>query len=300
MIFPLYFTEILAIGAGTTFNCGFKYSIKQIWESAVEFYMPVSIIIVVYLLYIGSKIVRGIYRKEAKLFIKTKNEVLSFAFCEMVCILPAVVIIGRNGGTYHTYYLQLWWLWVILFSAEVVNFGIRFIDDCNNKSMMKMSLYIILIVTIINSGELLISTPLNKNECVDWKYVYSVLDNYSQKGEILISAHLSSWAIDNDIDTSEYGQQEFNNSKNLGLYNNNVLWKKLFPLADDIIIKNMNYNEEIRSNIERQRYTCIALTDYTDYKIEKEFLEKSGYYMLDERKLLTGTWEWNTRIWICD
>ena len=125
-----------------------------------------------------------------------------------------------------------------------------------------------------------------------------MLDEYSKAGDVLVSAHLSTWCMERNIETAEYGQQEFNNLNNLDNYNHKILWTKLFPFADDILINSIDYNEEVKEKIKKHNFSCIALTSATRYDVDDNFLLEQGYVVWDERMLYTGTQQWDTKIWI--
>lgn len=293
-IFPLYFTEILAVGQGTTFNCGFRFSLRQIWEMTTKYYL---LIVLFFLLLIAKMFLKLIKRKEAKqnlwMFIKKYN---SFEMCELIAILPLTIVIARNGGTYYTYYLQLWWIWMILFVVENLD-KIMSMFRASGK-MRVVILFLFLGCSIIMCREFIVSTPLSESQKADWKDVYSVLDKYAEEGEVLVSAHLSTWCMEHNVITAEYGQQEFNSLDNLDNYNHNALWKNMFPLAEDVLLNSINYNDKIKEKIEKQEFSCIALTSATRYNIEDEFLIQHGYTILDARTLYTGTQQWYTEIWV--
>lgn len=297
--FPLYFTEILAIGQGTTFNCGFRFSLGQIPELAIRYYLVCTLALLVLISKIIFKMVKLFKKngiKSVYAFIRYNN---SLEICMLLAILPAVIVIARNGGTRYTYYLQLWWIWVILFVTENANkiMSISLLSHIRIKYKM-LIMVLVCVLSITMCREFIISTPLNESQKRDWKYVYSLLDEYSKAGDILVSAHLSIWCIERNIETAEYGQQEFNDLYNLNNYNHKVLWTKLFPLAEDILTNSINYNEEVKEKIKKHNFSCIALTSEARYDIDDNFLLEQGYVVLDERMLYTGTQQWDTKIWI--
>lgn len=298
-IFPLYFTEILAIGQGTTFNCGFRFSLGQITELAIRYYLVCTLALLVLIFRIIFKTVQIFRKRGGKSvysFIRYNN---SLEICMLLAILPAVIVIARNGGTRYTYYLQLWWIWVIIFVMENANkiMPISLLSHIRIKyRMLIMVLACVLSITMCR--EFIISTPLNESQKMDWKYVYSLLDEYSKAGDVLVSAHLSTWCMERNIETAEYGQQEFNNLNNLDNYNHKILWTKLFPFADDILINSIDYNEEVKEKIKKHNFSCIALTSATRYDVDDNFLLEQGYVVWDERMLYTGTQQWDTKIWI--
>ena len=111
----------------------------------------------------------------------------------------------------------------------------------------------------------MISQPLNRSQINAWEETYAILEEYSKEGDILVSAHLSGWCIDNNLLTAEYGQHEFNNELNLDSYEDKIWAQKLFPLADDLIIKALKYNETVLENIQNKKYSqCIMIIWYGD------------------------------------
>lgn len=297
IVFPLYFSMILPIGAGTTFNCGFLFSVKQLFEMSCRFYGLLLIVIMAYI--VSLLFPRKCKNKNRKVIDACYKLTSSFSFCEILCILPLVIVIARNGGTYYTYYLQLLFPWIILFSAEAL-MGIIELKQTYTREYFNTQIIVgvIFSISIVMCRNLIVSTPLNASEIADWKQVYSMLDRYTAEGDILVSAHLASYCIDNKIPTAEYGQQEFNNSTNLRSYESKKWQQKIFPMADDILLMNVNYNDEVKQNIKSKKYSCVMITDATKYELDEDFLFEAGYSILDERMLITGTELWNTKIYV--
>lgn len=221
-VFPLYLMETFPMAQGQTTSNDLSYSLKQITEISNNWYLLISILAL-----IGMAV---------KIFntIKNKNieDLLSYEFCQILFAFFPLAYIAQNKGTIYTYYLQLWYPYVILFSMSCLNSAIGFTrNKWKNKYIeFAFSLVLILLMIIsIHSEKFLVYNRLPSDEEISaWKDAYEILDKYSAEGEILVSAHLSGYCLENGIETSAYGQSDFNDIYNLQKCNNSKIWPIFF------------------------------------------------------------------------
>lgn len=277
-LMPMYFVMIFPVAQGSTENNGLWYSFSQIPEMALWAYktcIPVAAACLVYL-FINRKDDR--YRGLVK-FMKS----ISYEAWQAICVLPLCVLIARNGGTRFTYYLQLWWPYVLLAAvcALPVLAGFFF-----NKRPYVGTIVILafLAVSLWDCKGLLINRQLSDVEKAQWREAYETLDEY-RDGNVLVSPHLSAWCLDNGIPTGDYGQAEFNSPYSLNEYRKNRLWQTLFPEAGIIFDNSIRYNETVKARVVSGEYDCIAITDSGNYGLDGTILENAGYIKLKELDL---------------
>ena len=291
---PLYFTEIFPVAQGSTGNNGLMDSLKQIPEMTLWAYKFIVVAAVVG--FIFHFILLKQRKEEAG---KERIVSYSYEFCQLVCVLPLCALIARNEGTRYTYYLQLWWPYVILFAVLVMPAVIgRVLPGKTGLGNAFLLLFILL--SLWDAKTLLVSRPLTGEQIGAWKEVYSILDEYAGKGEILVSPHLSAFCLERGIETSDYGQAEFNSSDSLKAYMGNRLYVSLFPEAEQIFRENIDYNASVLQNIREHRYSCIALTDNARYWLNDDDILSAGYHVDSVYDLVAGGEELPTVIYVCE
>ncbi len=291
MIFPLYFAETLPIAQGSTGNNDLWYSVSQIPEQVKWTYKYVVVIAFLYLLYL---LMRRRNKGEAGSGMKLKK--VSLAVCQSVCVLPLCIMIARNEGTRYTYYLQLWWPYVILATICVMPavFGCIF---GNNHTVAHIAMIAVLVFAVWDCLGYLISRPLNVQERDNWNVAYKILAGYPGD-KILVSPHLSGFCMDNGIPTADYGQAEFNSPYSLDMYKDNKLFMTLFPEAEIILNNNISYNEGLKTRIANGEFSCIALTDSGNYWLEEKDILSAGYRVEADIELAMGNEMLPTRFYV--
>ena len=281
-IFPLYFPEAIAVTSGAFGNAGWGYSLNQIKTIGWNYYPLISIAYAVLVCILMIKI-------KSKPDMKCEVSP-GYAAIQSVCILPIVVVLSLNIGTYWTYYLQLWWIYVILTVFEKLT-------KLQIKSFVTL---FFVVITLLRAIPLVVEKPLNSEQKHNWEAAYKFLEYYSREGDILVAPHLSAYCLEHGIPTSDYGQAEFNSAGNLNHFLNHRVYPKIFPATEKILLKNIEYNKQVKENVKNKHYAIIALTDMGNYHLTESEIESCGYKKADEIVLVTGTQQWKTRFYIVD
>lgn len=301
-IFPLYFPEAIALTSGAVGDAGWSFSLVQIKNMAFHYYPLVSVI---YICFVFLQIFKLVDKKCKKSEV-CENIKGKFLFVQSICILPIVTVLSRNIGTYYTYYLQLWWIYVILY--VFVNFPdvVSFVaDKMSNKIKYSKQLALIFvslisIFTVRQCLPIVVEKPLDVAMQNNWEVALNIMDVYRNKGEMLLSPHLSAYCLEHDIPTADYGQAEFNSAGNLKHFKNRWLYPEIFPETEKILLKNIEYNRLVKEKVKNREYALIALTDMGKYSLTEEEIEVSGYKKMEEIILVTGKQKWKTRFYVAD
>lgn len=297
-IFPLYFSEALPIGQGQTSTSNIPYSVNQI-RVLNEVYKGVIFFGILYVFIILYKI---IYKKEL-------IRAFSYEFCQLACILPPTIYIAQNGGTCYTYYLQLWYPYVVVCGIVSAARIIDCIKPPEYKAIRLYSYVIYCIALLFTFYQMVRVIPffecdfMTNEEKIAWENSYNILDEYAEKGAILVPMLLSNYCLEKDMETADYGQAQFNTEKNLQNYKNSKLWTKLFLVRYTSVLleKNIYYNNvQIKRNIENQAYSCIALTSAGDYWLQEDDIIDAGYHVLRTESLPSGGARWNVTFYVRD
>lgn len=167
------------------------------------------------------------------------------------------------------------------------------------KCIMRFALLLGLLVNAFAVRNLIVEKPLNSSQINDWKKAYHIMDIYRNKGEMLVSPHLSAYSLEHNIPVADYGQAEFNSTSNLNRFKNNYICS-IFPEAERILLKNIEYYRQIKEKVKNREYALIALTNMGKYSLTEEEIETSGYKKVEEIILVTGIQKWKTKFYIAD
>lgn len=293
LIFPLYFSEVLPIAQGQVLTGDPGYSLRQI--------------VVLNKLY-GGLAVLGFLHILIEIYMmikkKTVKREISYAFCQLIFLLLPVILISENQGTNYTYYLQLWYPYVILYCASSVPAITAYIKSIPHKNIRMLCLtlqYALVLLPLFKMLPMFRCTLMTQEEEAAWKRAYDILEQYSEGG-LLVSMLLSNYCLENNIATSNYGQAEYNTQENLQNYKNNKLWRNifLFDHTEEILQKNISYHIQIQENIAEQKYSCIAITYTWEYWLSEEYLSDAGYHILTTESLPAGDQRWNVTFYVTD
>lgn len=233
---------------------------------------------------------------------------ITYEFCQIIFILLPLFIIAENQGTNYTYYLQLWYPYIILYGIASASDALKHlrqkyespvcIDEPKTFLPMICSILICLLVvlSLIKVLPSYHSEFMTQEQQAAWNNAYNVLDHYSSDGEILVSMLLSDYCLERGIPTSNYGQAEYNNINNLESYKNNKLWRNifLFDHTGQLLQQNISYNQTVRDKVYSQSYRCIALVYAREYHLTEDDFANAGYHIAAAEELMSGTHCWHT------
>lgn len=297
LLFPLYFAEVFPIAHGQTITGNPAYSLAQIKKLSL-YYAPV----------VAFAVIGGMMNLYNVIRTRRLRGKVTYELCQIIFILPPLFCIAENQGTNYTYYLQMWYPYMILygtFYAAVFSKDLyhRWKDAASHGMkqavLSGMSFLLICCLCLISLLRVLPSYcchGLSQKQRQSWQNAYDILDRYAGEGEILVSMVLSNYCIERGIETSNYGQAEYNNLQNLENYKDSKLWRNIFLFAhtEAILQKNISYNQLIKDKIYDHSYCCIALVYPGEYHLEEDDLIKAGYQVTAAEELATGEQNWYT------
>lgn len=309
-IFPLYFSEAFPIGQGQALTIDWGYSLMQIKRLSIHYGCIMIFFVVGILLNFYTVI--------------TKKRIIgevSFELCQIIFILPLLAYLARNQGTIYTYYLQLWYPYIILYSIVSIPVIAKYIARIPKKNCRIVFTMLSCILVTLAVGNIMLSdssfsevmTPsalptlrcnlMTEEQREAWNRAFKILKEegeHAAEGEVLVSMHLTEYCLENHIETSNYGQAEFNDVSNLQNFRDSSLWQNifLFKYAEEIVQKNIAYNEKIRDNIYNHKYRCIASVYAKEFGLTDEDFVDAGYRVLVKEELMTGKQCWNTTFYV--
>lgn len=292
LFFPLYFSETFPIAQGQTLTGDASYSYMQIYRLSL-YYGPAVLFAVTGILITLYRIIR---HKHLKSFV-------TYEICQIIFILPFVFRIAENQGTNYTYYLQIWYPYIILCGMASVVLIKESASTFSAKIQKRIPVIIcnalIFLLTAISIIEIRPSFRcdfMTNEQREAWTTASHMLDRYSAEGDILVSIVLSGYCLENQIDTSNYGQAEYNNIQNLENYQGNKLWRNIpfFHYTESLLQKNITYNETVKERMYHKDYSCIALVYPGEYHLTEADIINAGYYPASAMELVTGSQSWYT------
>lgn len=301
LIFPLYFPETLPIAQGQTLTGSSAYSHAQI--AALSAYYGLIVLFAAMGLLIA--LCTAVQRRRLR-------DAAPYELCQILFILPFVLRIAENQGTNYTYYLQLWYPYVLLYGVvsvppirERLLFFVQKIRAANplppvTGAAVSALLYLAVAASVIRIHPSFRCDFMTAAQRQAWDEAYGILEQYSTEGELLVTMLLSEYCLENQLDTSNYGQAEYNNAANLEHYKDNKIWRNLFFLDSTkaILQKNISYNESVRKKLLRQSYACVAIVYPGEYHLSPEDITNAGYQVLTTKELMSGKQCWSTVFYV--
>lgn len=297
LLFPLYFSEVFPIAHGQTITGASSYSVTQLIHLSV-YYGPVVLSAAIGFLVNAYHMIRN----------KQLRGEVCYELCQIIFIFPPLFRIAENQGTNYTYYLQLWYPYIILYGTVSATALLKHLNqksavlisaDNGKTLLLKMCFLSVCLLAALSLLKVLPSCrcpSMTREQRESWHHAYNLLDRYSSEGDILVSMVLSNYCLERGIATSNYGQAEYNNLHNLENYKNNKLWRNifLFDNTEKLLQQNISYNQTVREKIYDQSYRCIALVYAGEYHLAEDDLIAAGYHVTAAEELQTGTQCWYT------
>lgn len=281
---PLYWTYTIFFlynGVFTGVGFGFGALFEQL-----KYLMAIFVALFVVLVIAIVRIIR--LKKsghQGKLFVVNENDPLAlFVILIPVQFLP-LILMGKNDGAFLSYFLQLWMPSIIVVTfAELEKMkkdDSRFVFDC---------FYGFVAAFTVLFGYLKMPLhTLSSEEIDNWKKAYAYIDEYRNQGDIIYSRHLAYKCFEDGGIYCLCGHDGEVSQLSLDTWNSSGLCQTLFPYADDIIVKNMNY---IQSMVNRGRlgeFSLLTFEDGNSMMLSDEYLDiGTTYKKLDKLTLVTG------------
>lgn len=296
-LFPLYFSEVFPIAHGQALTGDSLYSLTQIIKLSL-YYAPIVLFVVVGIFINAYNMIR----------MKQIRGKITYELCQIIFILLPVFHLAENQGTNYTYYLQLWCPYIILYGIVFAADILKYLQHKNQNPIYinvpkaffpvicSISIWLLLTLSVIKVLPSYRYSPMTKEQQEAWNRAYSLLDEYSSDGEILVSMLLSDYCLEHGIATSNYGQAEYNNIQNLENYKNNKLWRNifLFDYTEELLQKNISYNQSVKEKLYNQSYRCVALVYAGEYHLTDDDLINAGYIPAASEELISGDQCWYT------
>ena len=214
----------------------------------------------------------------------------------------ALIYLGRNDGAWLSYYLQLLMPAVIIYAFIIIE-EIAGRADRKAELVCSMVLFAMMIFfTIYRTNSRMAVYSVSSEEEADWDRAYGILDNYCEKGEVYYYPLLEFNALKND--------QYFYNNGHATVVTTwfrgewiAVKWEPvLFPYAYRVMVKNLEYQDEIKDKIKKGEYSLVTYIEGADMspggeRFNTGDLAEGRYEKIDTITLKAGRMSYDVQFW---
>ena len=214
------------------------------------------------------------------------NDALSLFVIEIPVMFLPLIFFGRNDGAFLSYFLQLWMPSIIVVTLIVL----EKIAGENEKQWFALAYGIIVAFTVLFSYLKLPFHILTKEEKAVWEEALDTVREYRQKGDVYYASEFAYLAADNGDDDIFCGHDGEVSEVSLETWNNSPLCQKLFPYADDIIKKNVDYKNNLSIKAFNAKYSLITFVEDYCLNFSGAFIDENlpFYTKIGEYTLQTG------------
>lgn len=274
-----------------------RFSIGQVWEVNKVYVGLITFGVLNAFLLIYQTVKKREIKKE-----------ISYEVCQLICMFPIVLYLAMNPGSYYTYWLQMWYPYVIVWCIVSTSAVLHHILSLRYAKVKALCLGICCALMGCSFYQMLCKPPfffrcnlMSAEEREAWNRSYHILDEYAKEGNILVPMLLSNYCLENNIETTDYGHAQCNVPFTMENYRNSKLWPNFFLVdyTEELLEKCIQYNDvEIRRKIANQDYSCIVLTSVKDYGLSEQEVIDSGYHVLTEENLSSGRQRWEVVFYV--
>lgn len=312
IVWPLYWTYTLFfLYSGTFSGIGFGFGslFEQLKYLAAIF---AGLFVVLVIAVIRSLRVRKMATKDSDLedralvdkalqgkkifgYRVTENNPVALFVIEIPVMFLPLIFFGRNDGAFLSYFLQLWMPSIIvvtlitlekmepkskqiifdLFYGGVVAFTVLF-------SFLKMPLHVI-----------------TDEEIGEWNKAYAIIDEYKEKGDVYYSQLLAYKAIEDGARYCLCGHDGEVSEETLSVWQNSKLCKILFPNADKIITKYVEYEKDLTRKAIDSGFELLTFIDGNSLMFASFYLDAGvTYEKLTQLTLQAGNMPYDVQFYV--
>lgn len=201
-----------------------------------------------------------------------------------VMFLP-LVFFGRNDGAFLSYFLQLWMPSIIVVTFVVLEKMVAEYD----KLILVLLYGGITAFTILFGYLKLPFHTMNAEELANWDRAYALINEYRDDGQIYYAPELAYLCFDNGDTNIWCGHDGEVSEVGLATLDSSPIWRRLFPYAEDIIHKNIDYRYSLSMRGFEYAYSLISFQQGHCMNFSEGYMENEyPYELLDRITLSTG------------
>ncbi len=219
-----------------------------------------------------------------------------------VCL---VFYLGKNGGAWLSYYLELFIPALIMGALlHLEKLSSAYLSTEKGDKRRKFYIMAILAAYLITAGftilrveQRLPKTPMNDEDYAAWEKAERLVDDNAE-GEEYLYPLLAYYGLENNEYIYNSGQPFVVSEKFYNKYLESGSAQRVFPYAGDIFRQHLDYRKEIVRKVREGEYSLV--TFIPDYEADIVFTEedlKENYCLADTLTLRTGRQLWDVQFW---
>lgn len=298
IFWPLYWSYtvfFLYFGCSTGTGFGMVNLIGQ-----MKYLLAIFIMLFVVIgigLYLFAKKMKAEGKNIFNIEIKENDPVALFAIEIPVMFLP-LLIFGRNDGAFLSYFLQLWMPSIIVVTFIIME---KILLERNNELLVRMIYLFVVSFTVLFAYLKLPLHVITDEEINAWEKAYSIVNEAREKGEVCYSQQLAYLAFRNGDKYYFCGHDGEVSLETLEVWNNSKVLQALFPYADDIINKNMDYRIDIIVKAFESEFELLTFQEGNSLLFSEEFIDAGSFYSkLDKFPLQEGNMPYEVSFYKCN
>ncbi|MCR5627245.1 MAG: hypothetical protein K6F99_07995 [Lachnospiraceae bacterium] len=225
-----------------------------------------------------------------------RADVLMFIhlFVSGVCL---VGYLGKNGGAWLSYYLELFVPALIIGALLMM---VRHLPDKGGAVWVAVSFAAFILVfgfTIMRVEQRLPKSPMTDEDYLSWSAAKDIMEE-NASGEEYLYPLLAYYGIEMDQYIYNSGQPFVVSEKFYKKYHESALAMKYFPYAENIFASHLNYRKTILEKVRNGEYSLVTyLPDYDADKVFETGDLTHFYTLKDTLSLRTGREIWKVEFW---
>ena len=318
IVWPLYWTYSLFFLYNGTFS-GIGFGISSLVEqmkylSAIFIGLFLVIAVAVVMSFVKKRKIQGdmaentstnnMERTTRKNIIRNyvskvkENNAFDLFIVEIPVMFIPLIFFGRNDGAFLSYFLQLWMPSIIVVTFIILE---RMVAD-NDKLVVALIYGAVAAFTILFGYLKLPFHTMTDAELDEWKRAYALVDEYRGEGhrEIYYAPELAYLCFELDDTNIWCGHDGEVSEVGLATLESSPIWRKLFPYAEAIIRKNMEYNNMLSLKGYEYWYSLITFQEGHSMNFAEEYIDNGDYpyKFLDRITLVTGNMPYEVSFYV--
>lgn len=223
------------------------------------------------------------------------NSPMALFIIEIPVMFIPLIFFGRNDGAFLSYFLQLWMPSIIV----VTLITLEKMDIQKNKLIFDLFYGGVIAFTVLFSYLKMPLHVITSDELNNWNKAYEIVDEYKEKGDVYYCQMLAYKGI---ADGGRYvlcGHDGEVSEETLEVWNNSPIAKKLFPYADRIIIKNVEYEKDIMRKAIDSGFELLTFIDGNSLMFASFYLDAGvTYEKLTQLTLQAGNMPYDVQFYV--
>lgn len=217
-----------------------------------------------------------------------ENSAFDLFIVEIPVMFIPLIFFGRNDGAFLSYFLQLWMPSIIVVTFIVLE---KMVAD-NDKLVVALFYGAVTAFTVLFGYLKLPFHTMTADELANWEHAYDLVEQYRGEGhrEIYYAPELAYLCFEKGDTNIWCGHDGEVSELGLATLDSSPMWRILFPYAEAIINKNLEYRTLLSLKGYEYWYSLIAFQEGQSLNFAEEYINNGDYpyQLLEKITLATG------------